>query len=67
MMPKTFGSETLYGGIIFVVGREFFQDDCGFPANLDPLGSRSIQQHGQNVNTFSPCLLLLLSCDARPL
>jgi len=24
-------------------------------------------QHGQNVNMFSPCLLLLLSCEVRPL
>jgi len=22
-----------------------------------------LQQHGQNVNTFSPCLLLFLSCN----
>jgi len=23
----------------------------------------NLQQHGQNVNTFSPCLLVLLNCE----
>jgi len=26
-----------------------------------------VQQHGQNFDTFSPCLLHLLSCEVRPL
>jgi len=27
----------------------------------------NLQQHGQNANMFSPCLLLLLNCEVRPL
>ena len=27
----------------------------------------NLQQHGQNVNMFSSCLLLFLSCEVRPL
>jgi len=27
----------------------------------------NLQQHGQNVNMFSPCLLLLLGSEVRPL
>jgi len=27
----------------------------------------NLQQHGQNVNIFSPCSLLLLSYEVRPL
>jgi len=27
----------------------------------------NLQQHGQNINMFSPCLLLFRSCEVRPL